>query len=66
MPESAEAGGGLMVAVVQLAIGLGSTLGGLLLDMRGYQSTFTLSAVLLLGSTFLAILTARANRNIPA
>lgn len=62
MPENTEAGGGLMVAVVQLAIGLGSTVGGLLFDMSGYQSTFAVSAVLLLMSAFLAFLASRAER----
>ena len=38
MPHDAEAGGGLMVAVVQLAIALGSTLGGILFDTSGYQA----------------------------
>ena len=57
LPENAEAGGGLMVAVVQLAIGLGSTVGGLLFDKSGYQSTFVMSAVLLLVSALLAFLT---------
>uniref|UniRef100_A0A0S4TU48 Transcription regulatory protein OpdE n=1 Tax=Ralstonia solanacearum TaxID=305 RepID=A0A0S4TU48_RALSL len=45
-PKNAEAGGGLMVAIVQLAIALGSTVGGLLLDKSGYQSTFMASAML--------------------
>lgn len=54
MPQNSESGGGLMVAVVQLAIGLGSTVGGLLFDLHGYQSTFAASAVLLLISAFLA------------
>jgi predicted MFS family arabinose efflux permease len=62
LPENAEAGGGLMVAVVQLAIGLGSTVGGLLFDMSGYQNTFVASAALLLISAFLAFLTSRAER----
>jgi predicted MFS family arabinose efflux permease len=65
IPENAEAGGGLMVAVVQLAIGLGSTAGGLLFDMNGYRSTFGASAILLLVSAFLAVMASRANR-IPA
>lgn len=56
LPNDAEAGGGLMVAVVQLAIALGSTLGGVLFDHSGYQMTFILSAVLLVIS---AILTSR-------
>ncbi|MCU8093530.1 MFS transporter [Shewanella sp. SM20] len=32
MPDDSEVAGGLMVAVIQLAIGLGSTLGGVLFD----------------------------------
>jgi predicted MFS family arabinose efflux permease len=62
LPENSEAGGGLMVAVVQLAIGMGSTVGGLLFDTSGYQSTFLVSAVLLLTSAFLAYLASRTHR----
>ncbi|MFI8749447.1 MFS transporter [Vreelandella lionensis] len=58
-PENAEAGGGLMVAVIQLSIALGSTAGGLLLDARGFQSVFLGSAALLLISALLAWRTAR-------
>ncbi|WP_374197308.1 MFS transporter [Janthinobacterium sp. UMAB-60] len=54
LPGDAEAGGGLMVAVVQLAIALGSTVGGLLFDTSGYQSTFIASAAVLLLAAFLA------------
>lgn len=53
LPEDAEAGGGLMVAVVQLAIAFGSTLGGILLDHSGFQATFIFSAVILVISAFL-------------
>lgn len=60
MPENAEAGGGLMVAVVQLAIALGSTVGGVLFDTRGYQSTFIASAVMLLIGAFLTFQTSGA------
>lgn len=56
LPNDAEAGGGLMVAVVQLAIALGSTLGGMLFDHSGYQATFGVSAIILVIS---AILTSR-------
>ncbi|WP_371021686.1 MFS transporter [Luteibacter sp. RCC_6_2] len=56
--DDAEAGGGLMVAVVQCSIALGSTVGGLLFDSRGYQSTFVASAVMLLMAALLAYLTA--------
>jgi predicted MFS family arabinose efflux permease len=59
LPAEAEAGGGLMVAVIQLAIALGSTLGGFLLDHTGYQSTFMASAALLLLGAYVTALTAR-------
>ncbi|WP_412103152.1 MFS transporter [Polaromonas sp. SM01] len=62
LPHNAEAGGGLMVAVVQLAIALGSTVGGVLFDRSGYQSTFTVSAVLLLIAALLVFLTSRADQ----
>jgi predicted MFS family arabinose efflux permease len=62
MPHNAEAGGGLMVALVQLAIGLGSTVGGLLFDMRGYQSLFIVSAGLLVAGALLTICAVRTER----
>ncbi|EYS97611.1 transcriptional regulator [Cupriavidus sp. SK-4] len=58
-PKDAEAGGGLFVAVVQMAIALGSTVGGLLFDHHGYQSTFVVSAALLLASAVLTVMTSR-------
>lgn len=60
LPHDAEAGGGLMVAVIQLAIALGSTVGGLLFDSTGYRSTFMASAVVLLFAAFLTFLTSRS------
>ncbi|MCO7631691.1 MFS transporter [Pseudomonas guariconensis] len=60
MPHNAEAGGGLMVAVIQLAIALGSTMGGVLFDASGYQSTFVVSAAVLLLAALLTFLTSRA------
>jgi predicted MFS family arabinose efflux permease len=62
LPENAEAGGGLMVAVIQLAIALGSTLGGVLFDATGYASTFGFSALLLVSAAVLAVATARRSR----
>ncbi|MCV4343770.1 MFS transporter [Pseudomonas capsici] len=59
-PQNAEAGGGLLVAVVQLAIALGSTVGGLLFDSHGYQSTFIASAALLLIASLFTLLAARS------
>ncbi|WP_060512387.1 MFS transporter [Pseudomonas sp. NBRC 111124] len=55
LPEDAEAGGGLMVAVIQLAITLGATLGGVLYDHMGYQATFIASGVMLLAATALTM-----------
>ena len=60
LPRDAEAGGGLMVAVVQLAIMLGATLGGLLFDASGYRATFHLSAGLLVAAAVVALLAARS------
>lgn len=57
LPDDAEAGGGLMVAVVQLAIALGSTLGGLAWDHSGWQSTFALSLLILVAAATFALLT---------
>jgi predicted MFS family arabinose efflux permease len=60
LPHDAEAGGGLMVAVVQLAIALGATVGGILFDGFGYRATFSASAVVLVAAAGLALLAARA------
>jgi predicted MFS family arabinose efflux permease len=62
MPGSAEAGGGLMVAVVQSAIALGSAAGGLLFDISGHAATFGASAGLLVLAAGLAFLTAHRAR----
>lgn len=59
LPDDAEAGGGLMVAIVQLAITLGATLGGVLYDLKGYQATFEMSATILILAGVLAVLTGR-------
>jgi predicted MFS family arabinose efflux permease len=59
LPDDAEAGGGLMVAVVQLAIALGATAGGVAWDASGHRSTFTLAAVALVASALIAALEAR-------
>ncbi|WSO36171.1 MFS transporter [Comamonas piscis] len=62
LPDDAEAGGGLMVAVIQLSIALGSTSGGLLFDSQGYQGTFVASAGVLLLAAGLIAATAMAKR----
>ncbi|WP_127019297.1 MFS transporter [Rheinheimera mangrovi] len=60
MPENAELGGGLMVAIVQMSIALGSTVGGLLFDAGGHRLTFFASAAMLLLSAALTYFTLRA------
>lgn len=57
LPHDAEGGGGLMVAIIQLAITLGSAVGGLFFDMHGYQSTFLLSIFILGTASAMACIT---------
>ena len=59
MPDKAEAGGGLMVAVIQLAITAGAAGGGILFDSLGHQATLVASATLLGGA---AVVGAAASR----
>lgn len=59
LPDDAEAGGGLMVAVIQLAITLGAAGGGLLFDTAGHRATFLVSGILLAGSALLGVLGSR-------
>ena len=54
LPKDAEAGGGLMVAIIQLAIASGATVGGVVFDFSGSRATFELSAALLCGAALLA------------
>jgi predicted MFS family arabinose efflux permease len=63
LPDDAEAGGGLMVAVVQLAITLGAAGGGLLFDAGGHQATFLASAALLGASALVGASGARRSRD---
>jgi predicted MFS family arabinose efflux permease len=47
LPQDAEAGGGLMVAIIQLAITVGAALGGWLVDGSGYAAAFAAGAAIL-------------------
>jgi len=49
-----EVGGGLMVAVIQLAITIGVFFGGILYDIFGYETTFVFSAFVLFLSAFMS------------
>lgn len=59
LPDDAEAGGGLMVAIIQLAITAGAVVGGVTFDHSGYQATFELSATTLGIAALLACVAAR-------
>lgn len=59
LPDDAEAGGGLMVAVVQLAITGGAAFGGLLFDQGGYRTIFGFSVLALVCCAVAAALSAR-------
>ena len=59
--RSQYVGGGLMVAVIQVAITAGATVGGLLYDGGGYRVTFLASAVLLLLAGTLAFVASRVS-----
>lgn len=65
LPDDAEAGGGLMVAIIQLSITFGATLGGLLYDAGGHVPSFLTSALLLFASGVLAIAAAARQRREP-
>ncbi|WP_409438562.1 MFS transporter [Pseudomonas cichorii] len=54
LPDDAEAGGGLMVATIQMAITAGAGLGGTLFDSQGWWSPFALGVVVLLASSAFA------------
>lgn len=60
--NSAEAGGGLMVAVIQLSIACGASVGGIIFDLMGYESTFAVSALFLVVAAILVQCTAKAEK----
>ncbi|WP_367622036.1 MFS transporter [Thalassospira marina] len=47
VPENAEAGGGLLVAVIQVAITVGATMGGVIFDALGAVPDFIFSGIIL-------------------
>ncbi|WLI27096.1 MFS transporter [Pseudomonas rhodesiae] len=65
LPDAAEAGGGLMVAIIQLAIAAGAIVGGAVFDVRGYRATFELSAAILCLAAVFALLTAHVSQRVP-
>ncbi|MBD8680097.1 MFS transporter [Sphingomonas sp. CFBP 13720] len=65
-PDEAEAGGGLMVAIVQLAITLGATIGGIVFDTAGAVPEFLTSGALLALAALAAFAVARMHSRAPA
>ncbi|RWL01229.1 MAG: MFS transporter [Mesorhizobium sp.] len=62
LPDDAEAGGGLQVATIQLAITGGAAIGGTLFDAIGWWGAFAFGAALLCGSSLLALVAWRTTR----
>jgi predicted MFS family arabinose efflux permease len=60
LADDAEAGGGLQVAIIQLAITTGAALGGFLFDTAGWWSTFAFAAAALGASSLLAVVAWRS------
>lgn len=60
LADDAEAGGGLQVAIIQLAITAGAALGGVLFDAAGWWSTFAFAAATLGTSSLLAVVAWRS------
>lgn len=56
IPDELEAGGALMVALIQFAITMGAFTGGELFDHQGWSSTFMLATALLVASAVIAVL----------
>lgn len=56
MGSDAEAGGGLQVAVIQLAIMSGAAVGGLVFDAFGWQVSFGMASLLLVAASLVATL----------
>jgi predicted MFS family arabinose efflux permease len=59
IPSDLEAGGGLMVALMQFAITAGAFAGGTLFDTVGWQGPFALAASFLASSAILAVFATR-------
>lgn len=66
IPDDLEAGGGLQVALIQLAIAGGAYAGGVLFDTIGWWSAFLLAAVLLTCSALLAAWVGPQTQSTPA
>jgi len=65
LPNDAEAGGGLMVAVIQLAITLGAGIGGILFDTFGWWGPLVFGVGLLVCSAFFAAIAQRKTLRTP-
>ena len=59
LPKDSEAGGGLLVAIIQIAVAGGALVGGILFDWWGHSATFTLSAILLVAAAVAAYFVSR-------
>jgi len=56
IPDQLEAGGGLLVALIQAAITAGAFTGGMLFDGVGWWSPFTYSGILFLAAAIIPVI----------
>lgn len=59
VPNDSEQGGGILIAIIQLAITLGAGVGGLLYDLHGYQASFSSAGILLFVGAMFSFCAAR-------
>jgi Arabinose efflux permease len=66
VPDEAESAGGLFVASIQLAIGLGAGFGGAIFDLAGGAGTITASGIVLILAAVSIMLGVRTRAPVPA
>lgn len=66
LPDDAEAGGGLLVAAIQMSITFGATAGGIVFDSRGPVATVLTSAVLLVVAMVMTVIAGRVTASAQA
>lgn len=63
IPDEAESGGGIQIAVIQLAITAGAAFGGILYDYTGAKGVFTSSGIFALIAALVVLLAFRRSSN---
>lgn len=66
VPDEAESGGGLLVAVIQVAIAVGASAGGMVLHATGIGSVFDSGGLVLVAAALIITFGLRPRRALPA